>query len=62
LINSNHIYIIFLNISSVYTGLGKEASIRNQEGKAVKYALDRNYNVEVVVTIPAEGYTWLVVE
>ncbi len=45
-----------------YTGLSKEASIKNQEEKAVKYALDRNYNVEVTVTIPAEGYTWLVVE
>jgi hypothetical protein len=62
LIHSNQFYITFINISSVYTDLGKVASIRNQEGKAVKYALDRNYNVEVVVTILAEGYTWLTVK
>ncbi len=45
-----------------YTGLAKEANIRTQEGKATKYALDRNYNVELTIAIPAEGYTWLVVE
>jgi hypothetical protein len=45
-----------------YTGLSKEATIRTQEGKAVKYSLGRDYNVEVTVTLPAEGYSWLVVE
>lgn len=45
-----------------YTGLTKEANIRTQEGKATKYMLDRNYNVELTIAIPAEGYTWLVVE
>jgi hypothetical protein len=45
-----------------YTGLSKEATVRTQEGKAVKYSLDREYNVEVTVTLPAEGYSWLVVE
>lgn len=45
-----------------YTGLTKEANIRTQEGKTAKYVLDRNYNAEITVTIPAEGYTWVVVE
>jgi hypothetical protein len=45
-----------------YTGLSKEATIRTQEGKATKYSVDREYNVEVMITIPAEGYSWLVVE
>lgn len=45
-----------------YTGLTKEAAIRIQEGKATKYSLDRNYNVEMEINIPAEGYTWLVIE
>lgn len=45
-----------------YTGLTKTANIRTQEGKVTKYVLDRNYNVELTVTIPSDGYTWLIIE
>lgn len=45
-----------------YTGLSKEATVRTQEGKATKYSLDRTYDIEVPITIPAEGYSWLVIE
>ncbi|AWO00782.1 alpha-galactosidase [Chitinophaga alhagiae] len=45
-----------------YTGLDKIARIRMQEGAARPYALARNYSATVKVTIPAQGYTWLVVE
>jgi hypothetical protein len=45
-----------------YTGLGKTASIREQEGRAKKYKLDRDYNITLEIRIPANGYTWYVVE
>ena len=45
-----------------YTGLTSTARIREQEGKARRYTLDREYNVSLEVTIPANGYTWFVVE
>lgn len=45
-----------------YTGLTKTASIREKEGMAKMYSLDREYNATVTVTIPASGYTWLVIE
>ena len=45
-----------------YTGLTETASIREQEGKARRYTLDREYKVRLTVTIPANGYTWFVVE
>ena len=45
-----------------YTGLTNRASIREQEEKAKSYPLDRAYEAEIVVTLPAEGFTWLVVE
>ena len=32
------------------------------EGKSKTYHLDRNYNVQLTVTIPANGYTWYVIE
>jgi hypothetical protein len=45
-----------------YTGLSKTASIREQEGRAKKYKLDRDYNITLEIRIPANGYTWYVVE
>lgn len=45
-----------------YTGLTKQAKVREQEGKAKIYQLNRNYEIQIKVKIPAEGYTWLVVE
>jgi hypothetical protein len=45
-----------------YTGLQKIAAIREKENKPVSYLLNRDYNVFVTVEIPAESYTWLVVQ
>lgn len=45
-----------------YTGLTGTASIREQEGTPAKYHLGRDYTVELDVTIPANGYTWYVIE
>lgn len=45
-----------------YTGLTKSASIREAEGKSGRYRLNRDYSVDLKVTIPARGYTWYVVE
>ena len=51
-----------IDLPLYYTGLTETASIREQEGKIVKYKLDRNYNVKLQVTIPAKGHTWFVIE
>lgn len=45
-----------------YTGLTAKAMIREQEGTAVSYKLNRDYTVELTVKIPAKGYTWYVIE
>lgn len=45
-----------------YTGLTDKARIREAEGKPKSYKLDRDYCVELAVTIPAGGYTWFVIE
>lgn len=45
-----------------YTGLTQRAMIREQEGKAKTYRLNRDYTVELEVKIPAQGYTWYVIE
>lgn len=45
-----------------YTGLSKSAKIRQEEGKAKSYKINRDYEVEVEVSVKANSYTWLVVE
>jgi hypothetical protein len=45
-----------------YTGLTDKARIREEEGNAVEYSLNRAFEASVKVQIPANGYTWLVVE
>lgn len=45
-----------------YTGLTDKVSVRQEEGGKKTYSLNRNYGIEVEVSISAEGYTWLVLE
>ncbi len=45
-----------------YTGISKTAYVREKEGTRKKYNLDREYEINVKVRIPANSYTWLVVE
>jgi hypothetical protein len=45
-----------------YTGLTDTALIREQDGKAKRYRLDRGFNVRVPVKVPASGRTWLIIE
>ena len=45
-----------------YTGLSKTASIKIKEGSYSNYNLERDYSVKVKITIPANSYTWLIVE
>lgn len=51
-----------LRLPLYYTGLTDTAHIREQEGEPTAYKLDRQHHVEVQVTIPAQGWTWLVIE
>ena len=45
-----------------YTGLTGTAKIRQQEGTSKTCRLDREFKVRLPVNIPANGYTWLVIE
>jgi len=45
-----------------YTGLDRTARIREQEGRARTYRIARDWSVGLEVTIPANGYTWYVIE
>lgn len=45
-----------------FTGLSEKAKIRKKEGKAITYSLDRNYRVEIPVTLAPKSFTWFVIE
>ena len=51
-----------LKLPLYYTGLTDTAMIREQEGEAREYKLDRKYNVYVPVNMRAKTITWFVVE
>lgn len=51
-----------ITVPLYYTGLTGKAIIREGEGKAKAYKLSRDYTVTLKVTIPAESFTWFVVE
>jgi hypothetical protein len=51
-----------LKLPLYYTGLSETAAIREKDGAARPVALARDYSAEVDVTIPAHGWTWLVIE
>ena len=51
-----------IDLPLYYTGLTAKASIREQEGTAKTYALTPDGKARITLTIPARGFTWLVVE
>jgi hypothetical protein len=51
-----------LTVPLYYTGLSATAKIREQEGTPAKFKLDREFNVRLSVTIPANGYSWFAIE
>ncbi|WP_295116799.1 alpha-galactosidase [uncultured Chitinophaga sp.] len=51
-----------ISLPLYYSGLTNTASIREKEGKAKQYKLKRDYSAEVEIELPAEGYSWLVIE
>ena len=51
-----------LKLPLYYSGLSKTALVREKEGPVKKYQLNREYEIKVKITIPANSYSWLVIE
>ena len=45
-----------------YTGLDKKAYISEHGNRSKVYKLNRDYTVDLKINIPANGYTWYVIE
>jgi len=51
-----------LRVNLYYTGLADTAFIREQEDAPKLYRIARDYTVEIPVSLPAQGFTWFVIE
>ena len=51
-----------LKLPLYYTGLSEVAKIREAEGGAKRYEIDRNYNVEIPIRMEAKSINYLVIE
>ncbi|MEO6686988.1 MAG: alpha-galactosidase, partial [Dyadobacter sp.] len=51
-----------INLPVYYTSKHASLKIREKEGAAKTYQVDREFNAPVTVQIPARSYTWLVLE
>ncbi|MET0244636.1 MAG: alpha-galactosidase, partial [Flavitalea sp.] len=51
-----------IKVPLYYTGLTAVAKIREGEGSPKLFTLNRDYTVDLNVTIPAGGYKWFVIE
>lgn len=51
-----------ITLNLYYTGLDAEALISREGGIPKAYFLDRNYEIEMEVEIPAHGETWYVIQ
>ena len=45
-----------------YTGATETARVREQEGFPTKYILNRDHTIELKIEIPANSFTWFVIE
>jgi len=51
-----------VKIPLYYTGIQDQASLRNQDGQNRKLDLNRAFEIEMDVEIPAKGYTWYIIQ
>lgn len=51
-----------IKVPVYYTGLHEKVRVREQDGKAKTYPVDREYHIHLKIRIPARGYNWYVLE
>ena len=51
-----------ISLPLYYTGLTDFAYIREKEEPAKKYKLERDYTLQLKISIPANSYNWYVIE
>jgi hypothetical protein len=57
---TNHRIIKTLSIPLYYTGITETALVAEQDSASKKFKINRDYNIQLPVEIPAGGLTWFV--
>jgi hypothetical protein len=45
-----------------YTGLSTTAKVRKEDGKTMSYKVNRDYTIDLAITIKPESYSWYVIQ
>lgn len=51
-----------IKVPLYYTGLTDKADVSMADGVSKKYTLNRDYSIEIEVTVKANSYTWMVIK
>lgn len=51
-----------INVPLYYCGLSDKAMVKEQDGKGLIYKLNRDYSIDIAITIPAKGYNWYIIQ
>ena len=51
-----------ISLPLYYTGLSKTATLKDAKGISKTYNLKRDYTIDFTLTIPADGYSWYLIE
>lgn len=51
-----------IQVPLYYTGLTQKAKVSTEGKESQEYVLDRAYNIKLPVEVPAQSYTWFVIE
>ena len=51
-----------IKVPLYYTGLTSTARVREKDGPLKTFQLNRNYEIEFILTIAPESFTWMVIE
>jgi hypothetical protein len=51
-----------IDVSLYYTGLNDKATISKNDDPGKVFDIDRNYNAQLEIEIPARGWTWYVIK
>jgi hypothetical protein len=51
-----------LKVNLYYTGLTGSARVRERSGSARRWKLERDFSIQLPVTVPAHGFTWFTIE
>jgi len=51
-----------IDVNLYYTGLGEKARISTNDGPEIEFEIDRDYNIQLEIDIPARGWAWYVIK